>query len=104
YWEIWNEPDVRPAMWTGSDDQFFQLYSVTAKAIKDEFPEVKVGGPAVGGTGDFLNGAFRPAAFLPNFLSHCRAQEAPLDFFSWHRYTSDPWDLPQRARAIRRLL
>jgi hypothetical protein len=104
YWEIWNEPDVRPAMWTGTDAQFLRLYEVTARAIKAQFPKVKVGGPGLGGTGDFVGGAFRPAAFFTNFLAHCRAHHAPLDFLSWHRYTSDPWDLPRRARAVRRVL
>ena len=104
HWEIWNEPDVRPAMWTGTDEQYFQLYEVTAKAIKARFPDVKVGGPALGGTGDFAGETFKPTAFLTNFLARCRQRGAPLDFFSWHRYTSNPWDLPRRARAMRLVL
>lgn len=104
YWEIWNEPDVRPAMWTGNDAQFFELYEITARAIKREFPHLKVGGPALGATGDFVEGQFRPAPFATNFLAYCRARQAPLDFLSWHRYTSDPWDIPRRAAAMRRLL
>ncbi|WCJ57950.1 hypothetical protein NXS98_09430 [Fontisphaera persica] len=104
YWEIWNEPDVRPAMWTGTDAQFFELYETTARAIKREFPRLKVGGPGLGGTGDFVDGQFRPTAFATNFLAYCRARQAPLDFLSWHRYTSDPWDIPRRAAAMRRLL
>jgi hypothetical protein len=41
-WEIWNEPENQPAMWTGTDDQYFQLYEVTAKAIKSRWPDLKV--------------------------------------------------------------
>jgi xylan 1,4-beta-xylosidase len=104
YWEIWNEPDVRPSMWTGTDLDYFRLYEVTAKAIKAEFPEVKVGGPALGGTGRFLGDSFQPSAFLTNFLSFCQQHQAPLDFFSWHCYTSQPWELPRRAGAVRHLL
>ena len=26
YWEIWNEPENRPVMWTGTDAQFLELY------------------------------------------------------------------------------
>ena len=104
YWEIWNEPDVRPAMWTGTDEQFFRLFEVTAKTIKQRFPNVKVGGPAVGGTGDFVGETFQPTPFLTKFLAYCRDRQVPLDFFSWHRYTSQPWDLARRAHAIRRLL
>lgn len=104
YWEIWNEPDVRPAMWTGNERQYFQLYEAAAKAIKAEFPEVKVGGPALGHIGSFADGVFQPSAFFTNFLNHCKTRRAPLDFFSWHRYTSKPWDIPKLALAARRVL
>mgnify|MGYP000454061899 CR=1 FL=1 len=104
YWEIWNEPDVRPSMWTGTDAQFFELYEITARAIKNQFPHLKVGGPALGGTGDFVEGRFVPTKFASNFLAFCRSRQVPLDFLSWHRYTSDPWDIPRRAQAMRCLL
>ncbi len=104
YWEIWNEPDVRPAMWTGSDEEYFQLYEAAAKAIKKTFPELKVGGPAVGGSGEFVGDSFQPSPFVERFLTYCREHQVPLDFFSWHRYTSRPWDLPKRALAVRHLL
>ncbi len=104
YWEIWNEPDIGPAMWTGTEEEFLRLYEITARAIKTRIPEVKVGGPAVGGTGDFKNGVFQPTRFLTNFLARCQQRGVPLDFLSWHRYTADPWDLPRRATAMRALL
>jgi hypothetical protein len=104
YWEIWNEPENRPAMWTGTDEQFLDLYTATARAIKDRWPELKVGGPSIGDTGRFEGDAFQPSAFLSRFLRHCREQRLPLDFFSWHRYAADPSDLARRARAIRQLL
>ena len=104
YWEIWNEPDVRPQMWTGTDEEFLKLFETAAKTIKARFPDVKVGGPAIGNPGEFVGDEFKPSAFAAKFLDFCRDREVPLDFFSWHRYTADPWDLPRRARAIRRLL
>ena len=48
YWEIWNEPENRPAMWTGTDEQYFRMYAAAAKAIKRASPGVCVGGPALG--------------------------------------------------------
>jgi xylan 1,4-beta-xylosidase len=104
YWEIWNEPENRPAMWSGSDDDYFRLYRVAATAIKQRYPNLKVGGPAVGYSGHFVNGVFRPGAFVTNFLSYCRREALPLDFFSWHCYTADPVEITRRAHAIRRLL
>ena len=90
YWEIWNEPENRPAMWTGDDQQYFRLYSTAAKAIKARFPKLMVGGPAVGYTGAVKDGRFEPGEFIVKFLEHCKRDSAPLDFFSWHIYTNDP--------------
>ncbi len=104
YWEVWNEPENQPAMWTGTDDQYFQLYEVTAKAIKARWPDLKVGGPSLGYTGEFKNGQFQASDFLLRFLRHCRDHQVPLDFFSWHRYASDPSDYTRRARALRQVL
>ncbi|MEO8351884.1 MAG: sialate O-acetylesterase, partial [Chthoniobacteraceae bacterium] len=104
YWEIWNEPENRPAMWSGTDDDYLRLYRTAALAIKKRFPDVKIGGPALGASGSFVNGEFQPTEFASNFLAMCRRDNVPLNFFSWHCYTSDPTELAARARAIRRLL
>lgn len=104
YWEIWNEPENRPLMWTGNDAQFLDLYATTAKALKDHDNSLKVGGPSFGYTGQFVAGKFQPSPFVTNFLGMCRNNSVPLDFFSWHCYTSDPAELVSRARAIRSLL
>ena len=104
YWEIWNEPENRPAMWSGTDDDYLRLYRTTAKAIKKQFPDLKVGGPALGASGRFVDGEFRPTEFAVNFLEMCRKDSVPLNFFSWHCYAAEPAELSARARAIRRLL
>jgi hypothetical protein len=104
YWEIWNEPENRPAMWSGTDDDYLRLYRTAALAIKKQFPAVKVGGSALGASGSFVNGEFVPTEFAVGFLAMCRQDKVPLDFFSWHCYTADPAELGVRSRAIRRLL
>ena len=104
YWEIWNEPENRPAMWSGTDDDYLRLYRTAALAIKKQFPGLKVGGPALGATGRFVNGEFVPTDFALKFLEMCRQDKIPLNFFSWHCYTADPTELTARARAIRQLL
>lgn len=104
YWEVWNEPDNRPAMWTGSDDNYFRLYSLTARAIKKAYPRLLVGGPGLGNTGDLKGDTLTPAPFLRRFLDHCRRDALPLDFFSWHCYSNDAAEMTRRARAVRRLL
>ena len=104
YWEIWNEPENRPAMWSGTDEDYFRIYAAAATAIKSHFPDVSVGGPAVGFAGDFNADRLAPSLFVRGFLDRCRNDSLPLDFFSWHTYTNNPNELVQRARAIRRLL
>ncbi|SDE01629.1 GH39 family glycosyl hydrolase [Auraticoccus monumenti] len=81
-WELWNEPDI--FYWRGTPEQFYELYSVTARAVRSVLPEAKVGGPAVTGSGtDFLRG----------FLAHTSTQGDPLDFVSFHTKGSafTPW-------------
>ncbi|RYD28947.1 MAG: hypothetical protein EOP86_22350, partial [Verrucomicrobiaceae bacterium] len=104
YWEIWNEPENRPAMWSGTDDDYLRLYRTAALAIKKQFPDLKVGGPALGASGGFVNGGFVPTDFAVRFLDMCRMDHVPLNFFSWHCYTADPAELTARSTAIRRLL
>lgn len=94
YWEIWNEANIK-SFWTGTQEQYFELYTVTAKHLKKCFPELKIGGPAVAG-GDIQ--------WSEAFLQHIRAKEAPLDFFSYHKYTTDPSILVQINRDMRALL
>jgi xylan 1,4-beta-xylosidase len=104
YWEIWNEPENRPVMWTGTDEDFLKLYSAASRALKQHDTALKIGGPAFGYTGEFVKGEFRASSFVSNFLARCQSQSLPLDFFSWHCYTSDPHELVRRSRAIRALL
>lgn len=81
-WELWNEPDI--LYWRGTPEEFYELYSVTAAAVRRVLPQAKVGGPAVTGGGD---------AFLRGFLQHARDRQDPLDFVSFHTKGSafDPW-------------
>lgn len=104
YWEIWNEPENRPVMWSGTDEDYFRLYAVASRALKERYPDLKIGGPAVGATGTIENGEYRPTPFVANFLETCRREKLPLDFFSWHCYADDPQELVVRAKGVRREL
>jgi len=89
YWEIWNEPDIE-VFWNGTPQQFFELYNVTARAIKEYDPALKVGGPGLAYKLEFLTG----------FLDYCAAHGVPLDFVSWHVYSKNPYDVYLRAEAV----
>ncbi len=81
-WELWNEPDI--SYWRGTIEQFCELYTVTAQAVRAVLPSARVGGPAVTGGG---------VTFLRNFLQHTSHSGDPIDFVSFHTKGSafTPW-------------
>ena len=97
YWEIWCEPDLGPQLWTGTKEQFFDLYEITAKLLKSRFPHLKIGGPG-------MTGGSKNFAWLGDFLTEMEKREVPIDFFSWHRYTKTPEDTLERATRIQKML
>lgn len=105
YWEIWNEPENRPVMWSGTDEDFLRLYKTAAVKIKKEFPKLKVGGPAFGAYMQvFKEGGFKPVPFTAAFLEMCKKDSVPLDFFSWHCYTDNPAEFSLRGKYVREML
>ena len=94
YWEIWCEPDLGAACWSGTCEQFLEFYRIAATHLKKTFPELKIGGPGFAG----------PLAWKDLFLPYCRREKVPLDFYSWHVYTDNPRALRDHARAVRDLL
>jgi xylan 1,4-beta-xylosidase len=75
YFEVWNEPDLHDGFWTGSKEDYFKLYEVTASAIKSVSPDYRVGGPATAiGQWD------------KSFINYCYSNSVPLDFVSTHSY------------------
>ncbi|MEI8375721.1 MAG: hypothetical protein WCJ35_23105 [Planctomycetota bacterium] len=93
YFEIWNEPDIGRQMWTGTPQQYFDLYKVAVTAIKAYNPAIKVGNQVSQADGKFAR----------QFLAYCRDQKLPLDFFDWHCYTSSPSGFIQMARTARQI-
>ena len=105
YWEIWNEPEVQDKMmWCGTDEEYFNLYTVTAKHLKACFPQLKIGGYASCGfyavapatridPATHLPGTIPPnehenrlMQFFYDFFDYIKKHDAPIDFFSWHSY------------------
>jgi xylan 1,4-beta-xylosidase len=75
YFEAWNEPNLSPGFWTGSQEEYFKLYKYTAQAVKSVNPEYRVGGPATAG-----------AAWEPEMIDFCVKNNVPIDFISTHAY------------------
>ena len=103
YWEIYNEPDCQPVpeennFWQGTPEEFYRLYDVTAKHLKNRFPDLKIGGYGSCGfyaltktnavnTGSGSQNQYF-ITFFEDFLAYIRAHSTPMDFFSWHSYTT----------------
>jgi xylan 1,4-beta-xylosidase len=104
YWEFWNEPDVQEgwgpkaqAFWSGTPEQFYELYEKVARTLKRYDPGLKVGAPAQAAGG--FTGPYREG-----LIAYCAANQVPLDFYSWHRYSADPYDLVRIGKDVRRVL
>ena len=95
YWEIWNEPNIIPQMWDNPDwDSYCKFYVVVAKRLRSEFPNIKIGGPALAGDSVEL---------IARLAERCKQEGAPLDFLSWHCYANAPSQLldpPAKIRAV----
>lgn len=74
YFEVWNEPNL-DGFWAGTQQQYFDLYGATSRAIKSVSDDYKVGGPATAGCG-----------WIPEFIHFCDTNQAPVDFVSTHTY------------------
>ena len=113
YLELWNEPDgtekpMYNGLWKGTFAQFLDLYGVASKHLKKCFPHLRIGG--YGSTG--FGGAFcgqpsdRQRYLLKcffEFLSYCRKNACPVDFFSFHCYGNGD-DIDPIQRFVRKSL
>jgi hypothetical protein len=97
YWEVWNEPDLGKVFWSGTAQQYFQLYGALARAVKEADRHALVGGPAIARPND--DTPYRDA-----FLEYVRTEHLPLDFYSWHWYATDsddPLDFIRISKEMR---
>ena len=78
YFEVWNEPNLNPPFWTGTQEDYFALYKATAATVKGADPSLRTGGPASSAV-----------QWLPQFLDYCARNDAPVDFVSTHTYPGD---------------
>ncbi|HZM80559.1 MAG TPA: hypothetical protein VFC19_32885 [Candidatus Limnocylindrales bacterium] len=75
--EVWNEANLS-VFWSGTPEEYWRLYEVSAHAVKAVDARIRVGGPASAAVG---------------WLDDQLAAKAPVDFLSTHIYGSPPLDL-----------
>ncbi len=78
FFEVWNEPNLKDFFWSGTMEEYFQLYKSAALAIKKVDSKLAVGGPATA-----------IDAWIPEFREFCRQESVPFDFISTHHYPTD---------------
>ena len=118
YFEVWNEPNLYP-FFKGTRSQYFELYKVSARVIKQIDARLRVGGPSTsnfvpdarfnGETEDIGSHAtvtkaadldalhWRPV-WISQFLEFCHRNDLPLDFLSTHPYPTD-WALDELGQG-----
>lgn len=74
YFEVWNEPNL-DGFWSGTQAEYFKLYNVTARAIKNVSRDYRVGGPATAGN-----------AWIPETIDFVSKNRLPIDFITTHDY------------------
>ena len=109
YFEVWNEPNLYWGFFHGPKSAYFELYRVSANAVKSVHPSLKVGGPATsnfiadsrhdGEIQDNDKSVFYPqetinkqqwkGVWIVEFLSFCEKEKLPVDFISCHTYPTD---------------
>ncbi len=92
FFEVWNEPNL-DGFWEKADQAaYFELYDVTARAIKAIDPALRVGGPSTAG-----------AAWVPEFLEHVKKSGAGVDFVTTHTYGVDGGFLDEKGEQDTKL-
>jgi xylan 1,4-beta-xylosidase len=99
YFEVWNEPNLEQ-FWTGSPEEYFELYRRTVQAIRRVDSQLRVGGPATA-----------KEEWIGEFLDYCDLHHLPVDFVSTHHYPNDviwqegqdtEWQLANGRRGVLR--
>jgi xylan 1,4-beta-xylosidase len=87
YFEVWNEPNLGD-FFAGTQQNYFDLYATTARAVKSVSPTYRVGGPATAG-----------CAWIPEFIKHAASRGVPVDFVTTHDYAVDVGHLDETGNA-----
>jgi len=96
WYEVWSAPDL-DSFFLGRRQEYLNLYRAVAESAGELESETKVhiplGGPSVSWWFQNLEGntIFTPErSLIYELIKFCRSQRLPLDFISWHAYSTDP--------------
>ena len=110
YFEIWSSADTSEGF-ADSPEEYFELYRVVANHLRERFPKIRLG--AYGARGFYalnrIDATEEMKSYVPymqRFLAYIGREQtyAPLDFFTWSCYTSNPEELAMHIRYARTYL
>jgi len=96
YWTLWEEPeDGSRRLWDGEPIQYFRLFKLAVKRLKDRFPDIKLG---------TCVGENLPPKWTADYLSYCRDEKVPMDFFGVSLYKGGLDEVIGHPEAVRKLI
>ena len=112
YYEVWNEPNLT-AFYGGDQAEFFKLWEVTYKAIKNVDPDWWVGGPSTARAEwieDFLKFTKDKGCYPDYIIAHCYNNDSewaalsPFDGLQADKTNKSPNFLPGVVKGVNKLL
>jgi hypothetical protein len=96
WYEVWSAPDSDD-FFLGREEEYLNLYRAVAEAAKELGAETKIfipiGGPAVSWWFKNLDSntiATPERSILYELMKFCSQNKLPLNFITWHAYSTDP--------------
>ena len=84
--EVWNEPDME-AFWSGVEEDYYNLYEVSYRVIKEINKDIKVGGPAIASI------TIKQTKWLDRYIKYTIDNKCIPDFISFHIYPNEIFDI-----------
>jgi hypothetical protein len=96
WYEVWSAPDLDD-FFLGKKQEYFAMYRAVAEGIKELEAESKIkipiGGPGVSWWFQNCEGnnVMTPEkSLIYDLIKYCYSYHLPLDFITWHAYSTDP--------------
>ena len=110
FFEIWSAPDSAEGF-AGDNTAYYELYRIVANHLHERFPKIKIG--AYGMRGFYALNRLdaneemkKYVPYMQRFFAYITREEtfAPLDFFTWACYTSNPEEIAIYSKYARNYL
>jgi len=104
-WEVWNEPDIVPQFWGGTQAQFRETYLRAYRVLREVLgPGAQIGGPSYSSYSSWVNPqGVNTRDLMRDFLEFCSASGCRADFLTWHELHPEVPPIADHLEEIRAL-